>query len=204
LGVIRYLVVAGVLVGACGALYRNDYLRTLAQRAGAEQGYLSFEAAVLGTPGWGTPRALEQLVEASNHGRDPALLARLDKAMSGAPRSAARAAPAVPVAAEPAPPKPPAAAAPAAESGGAVSLDSLPLAPAEPTAAPSKPATERASVQPTRSASTAARRPAAEDSQPARPTKVKKAAVEPAAPPPRPKNDNPLKAAIRSAILKGD
>ena len=55
-----------VVVGVCGglvALYRNDVLRELAKRVGQEPRYLAAEQMLVGTPGWGTPRSMEPVLE---------------------------------------------------------------------------------------------------------------------------------------------
>ena len=182
----------------------------MAKNAGAEEKYLKFESSVLGSPGWGTPRSLEQMVEASKQGIDQSVLARLDKLMSGQSPTAVVAA--APVKTPEPAPKAVAQPSTTPSDSGAVSLESLPVAPAEAKAEEAKVVeaktvvAQRESSKPaTRTASATSRRPApaAEEEAPKKSKPKKVAAAEPAAPPPRPKNDNPLKAAIRSAIFKG-
>lgn len=64
------LVALAIVAGAGISLYRNDVLRDVAQSTGQERHYAQLEAA-LGSPGFGTPRAVKELSAASLPLRSP-------------------------------------------------------------------------------------------------------------------------------------
>jgi hypothetical protein len=59
---IRNLLFVGAVAGGVVAAYRNDVFRDLARHAGLEQRYLDAEKFLVGTPGWGTPRSMEPVL----------------------------------------------------------------------------------------------------------------------------------------------
>jgi hypothetical protein len=185
------------------SLYRNDVLLAAARRGGWEPRYLALEARMLGTPGWGTPRSLSTQVDAATP----------ESAISAAPAVAVvTPARAVPVAAAARPIAAPvaASASPArATSDGVaiVSLDALATLPVQAAARAPAPArriaeeTAPARAVPARAApvapppkAPAAKAPVAKAPAPAAPARAAAAAP--------PVNENPLKAAIRTAIVK--
>ncbi len=192
---LRAVLLVGVPMGALLALYRNDVLYDWARGAGKEAEFVRLERAWLGGPAWGTPRSLAPLLSApATLGIDAATPAPSEAASAPTPSTTATSA-GLPV----------------------VSLDSLP---AEAAAAPSVAHVARPSgqqppaAQPAVSrarpvmASAAARvhleeEAVPEKTKPKAKTVAEARAAKPAAPPARPAaDDNPLKAAIRSAVLK--
>jgi len=136
---VRNLLLVAAVVGGFVALYRNDVFRDLARRAGQEQRYLAAEEFLVGTPGWGTPRSMEPVLEGA--GPDAAPPAAAAAVTDAAPAVTQAAAPAPPPPGEPPPaavpvvaqqaavaaPAPVAAATPS-DPLAPVTLDSLPLA----------------------------------------------------------------------------
>jgi hypothetical protein len=84
------LIFAAALAGLVVTLYRNDVLHSAARSAGLESAYLKLESA-LGGPGFGTPRALEELrPAAAAAAMSPSLTApstTTSSSSSGAPTS---------------------------------------------------------------------------------------------------------------------
>lgn len=186
-----WLLLIASLVGAVWAGHRNDALRAGARRLGLEAKYLAFEKSSLGVPGFGTPRQLE------------AFFAEIGEPISDAASASATpeptASPAPPVAtSEPRGPAKSAEAteAPSSDPSQPVSLDSLPLLGPEPAREAASAPAPRSAAASTRSDTSSAQRaaPAAK----ARPEKVQldEAPAKPSKP------EDPLKAAIRSAIEK--
>jgi hypothetical protein len=175
-----WLIAGTTLLGALWSCHRNDLLLDLARRFGREPSYLELERAVLGGPGAGTPRAL-----AAELG-EPA-------GASERPPSSGTERPTPPTETSSAEPRP--AATPessAAKSSQAVSLDALPLLPEEPSAR-----TGGAAAKPV-SASAPAENAAPKS---ASGTRAEKVTLD-EAPTRSDKPEDPLKAAIRSAIEK--
>jgi len=214
----RGLLVASALAGASLALYRNDLLLLASQKGGVERGYLQLESAWVGGPSPGTPRSLEPLLV-----RSRAWFERLAGAPGAASVAKAESAPAVRLDAEPRPAATPAKPAAVARSETTstgvpvVSLDALPVQKSEapaPAIAPSPlPAVEpraRSAPAPARPKAEPApqreRAPVRAVAAAPRPEPAKTREPPPAPPPARaaaaPVSDNPLKAAIRSAIQK--
>jgi hypothetical protein len=63
---VRNLLLVGAVAGGIVAAYRNDVFRDLARQAGLEQRYLDAEKFLVGTPGWGTPRSMEPVLNAAD------------------------------------------------------------------------------------------------------------------------------------------
>jgi hypothetical protein len=197
--------VAGV-AGLFFSLYRNDVLLGVARSGGWEPRYLAFEARLLGRPGWGTPRSLTAELGAAKSELSPA---------AAAPDAAAAATLGASAVSEPAPAAPavtgttaPVAASPArATSDGVkiVSLDALATLPAEPAraAAPAPVPARHVADNPAPARAVTTERAAPIAKAPVAKAPVAKAPVAkaPAAAAP-PANENPLKAAIRTAIVK--
>lgn len=83
------LVALAMLAGVGISLYRNDVLRDVAQSTGQARHYAQLEAA-LGSPGFGTPRAVKELTAASLPLRSSAeaaspAAARTERSQAGAP-----------------------------------------------------------------------------------------------------------------------
>ncbi len=215
--------VAGV-AGTLFSLYRNDVLLAQARSRGVERQYLALERSLLGSPGWGTPRSM--LSESERAALQASALSSSVAASVGnsSPLPASAPQPAARIALHPAEHTPSAmgATAPAsAERATAdglkiVSLDALGTLPAPAAVAPAAPAARAArgvTSEPPSAPQTAARPVAASEPKPrvvaarnptpAAPSPAARPAPAPppAAPPP-PVNDNPLKAAIRSAVVK--
>jgi hypothetical protein len=193
----RWLVVGLLLTGGVLALYRQNLLREGARRVGFENKYLHGERRVTAYVDAKAPPALKQVLTR---------LALLPGPNALAPKPAlARAAPAAATAAA----VPPPVAAPAAEAtGGAdevktVALDALPVETAAPAAAPLHDARPTPVTKPApKPAAPPRQKPVAKAEKPAKPA-TKAVAERPKAAPkpaPPPANENPLKAAIRSAI----
>jgi hypothetical protein len=175
------------VAGALWIVHRNDLLRLGARRFGFETKYLTFEQSVLGKPGFGTPRALEAFL-AELPGEAAAPNDATPPAATPATNAGSKHADSAPAA------TPPSSRPRSTDSAKAVSLDALPVLPANEPAreapaapAPKAPASPRAEAPAPRGA------PAAKpnekitlDEAPARPQKP----------------EDPLKAAIRSAIEK--
>jgi hypothetical protein len=190
------------VAGLSFSLYRNDVLLDAARSGGWESRYLALEARLLGTPGWGTPRSLEPPSEPATAAPPPVVDA-VSTAANAQPAARADGARATAdgvaivsldaLAAEPAPR---AAAVTAFTSARAPSVTE-PIAPVAKAAAAAPVAKAMAApvaaARPTKPSAPVAKAAAV----PARPSKPKAAA---AVPPPA--NENPLKAAIRSAIAK--
>jgi hypothetical protein len=64
---VRNLLLVGAIAGGIVAAYRNDVFRDLARRIGQEPRYLEAETFLVGTPGWGTPRSMESVLNPENH-----------------------------------------------------------------------------------------------------------------------------------------
>ena len=218
--VIVTVLVVATLVGVLFGLYRNDLLLAGAKKAGLEARYLELERR-FGSPGWGTPRSVDVPGQATVVAEARAA----EPVAESAPAEAERApAPAEPVAAAAAPAAKDEPTATTADGLPIVSLDALPtvaekkagaeLSPVSPdslpTAGAARASKPRAAAPPserklTRSIPLPSRRaPEPAPVAKAEPPKPKKA-PEPSAPPataPR-RNDSPLNAAIRAAVLKG-
>jgi len=72
---IRNLLLVGAVAGGIVAAYRNDVFRDLARHAGLEQRYLDAEKFLVGTPGWGTPRSMEPVLNPAEPAPDAHALA---------------------------------------------------------------------------------------------------------------------------------
>jgi hypothetical protein len=194
------------LAGLGFSLYRNDVLLNAARGGGWEPRYLAFEARMLGRPGWGTPRSLSAQLQAATP--EPAVAGAAALApVSQLPQPAN-----APVAAASAAAVTPSASPARSTSDGVaiVSLDALAKLPLEaPRSAPA-----RAAVAPAAPARHVQENAAPARAAPARVAPVAAVAKAPVAAvakapvakaPPRPAappvNENPLKAAIRKAIV---
>jgi hypothetical protein len=144
---LRTLLIAGGIAGGLVALYRNDVLLELSRHVGQESRYFELEQYLGVTPGWGTPRSMQPVLEGSQPtAEQPAValaVAASERAVAASTAEAAAVAPAVqpepatgnvPVAAAiaTAAAPSPAAEVPKGRSDDAlapVSLDSLPVLP---------------------------------------------------------------------------
>jgi hypothetical protein len=212
------LIGVAAVAGCLYSLDRNDVLLKEARRRGLETPYLALERRLVGTPGWGTPRSLEDASALPSSGGAIQLAsAPVSSPVREQPSSA-------PAREE----KQPSAPSETATSDGIkiTSLESLAPVPAAPAArgtvpavaaAPRSAAVRPARVaesKPSRAASVALasepEKPAAKPKSVAAPAKAAEPAPKPAPvkaapapkPAPHPADDNPLKAAIRSAIEK--
>ncbi|MFZ5890120.1 MAG: hypothetical protein ACOY0T_03550 [Myxococcota bacterium] len=224
------LVGVAAVAGCLFSLYRNDVLLNEARRRGLETPYLALERKLVGTPGWGTPRSLAAEASIAEQAAAPSALPAAQGAAPSIATAAALSVPMH--ASEPAatPAAKPTQAEPTeratADGVKITSLDALAPLPAAPAApAPAAPAVTRAA--PVRSAvsepKSAPARSVAKESKSVAPARVilesepekkpaqttaaaAKPTAKPAAAPPKPApppaDDNPLKAAIRSAIAK--
>jgi hypothetical protein len=216
------LIGVAAVAGCLYSLDRNDVLLKEARRRGLETPYLALERRLVGTPGWGTPRSLEDASALPSSGGAIQLAsAPVSSPVREQPSSAS--------AREE---KQPSAPSETATSDGIkiTSLESLAPVPAAPAARGTVPAVAAAPRSAAvRSARVAESKPSAgsrvalasepekpaaktksvaaptKGAEPAKPAPAKaapaKAAPAPKAAPP-PADDNPLKAAIRSAIEK--
>src|SRR3954471_4134737 len=75
---IRNLLFVGAVGGGVVAAYRNDGFRDLARHAGLEQRYLDAEKFLVGTPGWGTPRSMEPVLNPGEAAADAHTAATTD------------------------------------------------------------------------------------------------------------------------------
>jgi hypothetical protein len=190
-GVCWALVFTAAVLGVLFVLYRNDLLLAAARNTDNEAAYLRWEKAVLGTPGWGTPRSVDRQDRPNLAALLPAPRVESERVETPAARAPTQAVS----------PRSEAADASTSEVLAIVSLDTLPVQPApskEPaptrrTVASMPMPTPKASEEPPESSRV--RRTAA--------TRVAKDSQKAAAPSPAPiPGDNPLKAAIRSAVMK--
>lgn len=62
---LRTLLIAGGIAGGLVALYRNDVLLELSRHVGQESRYFELERSFGVTPGWGTPRSMQPVLEGS-------------------------------------------------------------------------------------------------------------------------------------------
>lgn len=79
---IRNLLLVGAVAGGIVAAYRNDVFRDLARHAGLEQRYLDAEKFLVGTPGWGTPRSMEPVLNPAESASDVHAAATADTSSS--------------------------------------------------------------------------------------------------------------------------
>jgi hypothetical protein len=77
---LRTILIAGGIAGGLIALYRNDVLLELSRRVGQESRYFQLEQYLGMSPGWGTPRSMQEVLEgqpvAAEHQRPWPLLPR--------------------------------------------------------------------------------------------------------------------------------
>lgn len=164
----NYLIGLAVL-GAFGVtLYRNDVLRQVAKSAGQEQTYLQIERS-LGSPGFGTPRAIEQLAEHTPKLEADTLSTVVPATPERTPSAAAAVEPAAAVP-EPVAAAPAASSAPAAQESPAAERTEEPKSNSKRVAASAKPSLEStvAAQVGTRTKRSKAERPTAERSAPRR------------------------------------
>jgi len=202
-------------VAAIGS-YRNDFLRGAARQAGFEAQYLAAEARWLGTPGYGTPRSVEAFLErfddqtgllAAPSLRQDEPRRELESVPRGqqarASRPAADVGPGATASTTDGAPAP-------SGDAEAISLDALPLLPAEQTRMARSQELSRAAsahtpatpAKPSVSA-TRALTPAAAAKQVQKPVATRPAPPAKPVPPQKPvKPKDPLKAAIHDAIFK--
>jgi hypothetical protein len=60
---LRTILIAGGIAGSLVALYRNDVLLELSRRVGQESRYFQLEQYLGMSPGWGTPRSMQAVLE---------------------------------------------------------------------------------------------------------------------------------------------
>ena len=205
------LVGVAAVAGCLFSLDRNDVLLKEAQRRGLEAPYLALERKLVGTPGWGTPRSVAGSEPADASGAVG--VASAPAVVSEPTHSAFVQADANPVEAKPSEAKPASATSERATSDGLkiTSLDALAPLPAQ--AAAQRPAAAAPRTAPARATRTVepkpavaaravsqAEKPAPQAAAQPKPAPVKAAPAPKPSPPPA--DDNPLKAAIRSAITK--
>jgi hypothetical protein len=63
---LRTILIAGGIAGSLVALYRNDVLLELSRRVGQESRYFQLEQYLGMSPGWGTPRSMQEVLESQS------------------------------------------------------------------------------------------------------------------------------------------
>lgn len=145
---LKTILIAGGIAGGMIALYRNDVFLELSRRVGQESRYFEAERYLGVTPGWGTPRSMQPVLEGQSAGQPVAspTLAAPERPVAAPAAEATTTSASSPIAAVDAPPTnappeptsnaPIAAATP--ESAPAARLAAAPVAAAPVAAAPTE------------------------------------------------------------------